>query len=53
MTHLPFIVASYGLVLGSALILSVQALLRLRKAENVMKLAESRRVRGASRENVA
>ncbi|WP_367159456.1 hypothetical protein ABUE34_09445 [Kozakia baliensis] len=48
MTHLPYIVASYGLVLGSALILSVQAFLRLKKAEKRTKLAESRRVRVAT-----
>ena len=48
MTHLPYIAASYGLVLGSALFLSIQAALRLRTARRrVAMLEASRAPRGA------
>ena len=32
MTHLPYIIAAYGLTLGVAIVLSVNAALRLRRA---------------------
>ena len=48
MTHLPYIVASYGLVLGSALILSLQAALRLRSARRRLAMLETTRQRRAA-----
>lgn len=43
MTHLPFIAASYLLVLAAILILSAQLVLRLRKAGAQLALLERNR----------
>ncbi|WP_169852775.1 hypothetical protein [Neoasaia chiangmaiensis] len=48
MTHLPYIVASYALVMGSALALSLQAAWRLRRAGTRLALIETKR-NGAGR----
>lgn len=40
MTHLPYIVAAYGLTLGVAAILSVNATIRLRQARKRLAAVE-------------
>ncbi|GAB6966621.1 hypothetical protein JCM25156A_06580 [Komagataeibacter kakiaceti JCM 25156] len=49
MTHLPYIVAAYGLTIGVAMILSVNAALRLRRARaRLAAIEQPRRTRQPS-----
>ncbi|RFD20761.1 heme exporter protein CcmD [Komagataeibacter melaceti] len=40
MTHLPYIVAAYGLTIGVAMVLSINATLRLRQARRRLAAIE-------------
>ncbi|AHI26195.1 hypothetical protein H845_2265 [Komagataeibacter xylinus E25] len=48
MTHLPYILAAYGLTLGVATILSVNAAIRLRTARRRLATIEQPRTRQPS-----
>ncbi|WP_428487246.1 hypothetical protein [Rhodopila sp.] len=48
MTHLPFVVASYGLGAGLPILFTMQALLRLRTARRRLDAIDPRRKRGES-----
>jgi len=46
MTHLPYIVAAYVIAVGLPLILSVEALFRVRTARRRLQVIDTRRERG-------
>ncbi|MCE2564439.1 heme exporter protein CcmD [Komagataeibacter sp. FNDCF1] len=48
MTHLPYIAAAYGLTLGVAAILSINATVRLRRARRRLAAIEQPRIRQPS-----
>ena len=46
MTHLPYIVAAYIIAAGLPLVLSLEALLRVRSARRRLQVIDTRRDRG-------
>jgi len=46
MTHLPYIVAAYVIAVGLPLIMSVEALFRVRAARRRLQVIDTRRERG-------
>ena len=46
MTHLPYIVAAYVIAVGLPLIMSVEALFRVRTARRRLQVIDTRRERG-------